>query len=140
MTAAARALITSKTIVCRERRRHQARSSRVGQIANPVPKLKEARNPTPTTAAVVDEEQRVFSIRRKASAAPHIAKESSQLNSPFAVMLARPIQKLPMSTTSVDNVLALRLTVLSRQTGIRSSETVIKSSPSPAQKSICTSP
>ena len=139
MRAAARALIASKTIVRRGRRRHQAKTSRVGQIANPAPKLKEATNPAHTTIAVTVHEQRVLAIRRKASAAPPITKEVSQLNSPFAVMLARPIQKLPMSTTSVDNVFAVRLTVLSRQTGIRSSKTVIKSSPSPTKKSICTS-
>ena len=119
---------------------HQARSSREGQIANPVPKLKEARNPAHTTIAVTAQEQRVLVIRRKASAAPAVAKELSQLNSPSAVILARPIQKLPMSTTSVANVFAVRLTVLSRQTGTRSRETVIKSSPSPRKKSICTSP
>src|SRR5215813_6350086 len=109
MTAAARALIPSKTIVRSGRRRHQARSSRVGQIANPVPKLKEARNPAHTTIAVTLQEQRVLSIRRKASAAPPITKELSQLNSPFAVMLARLTQKFPISTTSVDNVFAVRL-------------------------------
>src|SRR5438552_2501416 len=140
MMAAARALIPSRTIVRRGRRRHQARSSRVGQIAKPAAKLKEARNPAYTTIAVTIQEQRVLATRRKASAAPPIAKELSQLNSPFAVMLARHIQKLPMSTTSVDNVFAVRLMVLSRQIGIKRSKTVIKTSPSPAKKSICTSP
>src|SRR2546423_2790106 len=123
MTAAARALIPRRTMVRLGRRRHQARSNRVGQIANPVPKLKEARKPAHTTIAVTVREQRVLAIRRKASAAPPIAKDVSQLNSPFAVMLARASQKLPMSTTSVDNVFAVRVTVVSRQTGIRSSET-----------------
>src|SRR5262249_53262308 len=140
MTAAASALIPSKRIVRRARRRHQARSSKVGQIANPAPKLKEATNPAHTTIAVVVHEQRVFAIKRKASAAPLIVKEFSQLNSPLAVMLALPIQKLPMTTRSVDNIFAVRLMVLSRQIGIRSSETVMKSSPSPAKKSIRTSP
>src|SRR6266403_3216020 len=133
-------LIPSKTIVLHGRRRHQARRSKVGQIANPPPKLKEATNPAHTTIAMVVHERGVLAIKRKASAAPLIVKEFSQLNSPFAVMLARPIQKLPMSTKSVDNVFAVRLMVLSRQIGIRSSETVIKSSPSPTKKSICTSP
>src|SRR6266571_6498278 len=102
----------SNAIVRRGRRRHQARRSRVGQIANPVPKLKEARKPAQSTPAIVAQEQRVLVIRRKASAAPLIVEEFSQLNSPFAVMLARAIQKLPMNTTSVDNVFAVRLTVL----------------------------
>src|SRR5437867_6356227 len=114
-------LIPSKTIVLHGRRRHQARSSKVGQIANPPPKLKEATNPAHTTIAVVVHEQRVLAIKRKASAAPFIAKEFSQLNSPLAVMLARPIQKLPMSTTSVDNVFAVRLMVLYCQIVTRSS-------------------
>src|SRR2546430_10078125 len=96
-------LIPSKTIVLHGRRRHQARSSKVGQIANPPPKLKEATNPAHTTIAVVVHEQRVLAIKRKASAAPLIAKEFSQLNSPLAVMLARPIQKLPVTTTRVGN-------------------------------------
>src|SRR5947199_2428212 len=140
MTAAARALIPNKTIVCRGSRRDQARSSRVGQIANPVPKLKEARNPAHSTIAVVVQEQRALAIRTKASAAPPIAKESSQLNSPFAVMVARAAQKLPRSTTSVDKLFAVRLTVSSRQIGIRSSKAVTTSSPSPAKKSIWGSP
>src|SRR5215831_9107566 len=140
MTAAARALIPSKTIVRRGRRMHQARSSRVGQIANPVPKLKEATNPADTTVAIVIQEQRALAITTKASAAPPIAKESSQLNSPFAVMVARAIQKLPRSTTSVDKLFAVRLTVSSRQIGIRSSKAVTRSNPSPAKKSIWPSP
>src|SRR5262249_318232 len=115
------------------------RSSRVGQIANPVPKLKEATNPEHITIAATIHEQRALAITRKASAAATITKEWSQLNSPFAVMLARPIQKLPMTTTSVDKVFAVRLTVLSRQTGIRRRKTVIKSRPSPTKKSTCTS-
>src|SRR5437764_15342955 len=126
--AATRALIPSKTIVRRGRRMHQARSSREGQIANPVPKLKEARNPAHTTIAVTAQEQRVLVIRRKASAAPAVVKELSQLNSPSAVILARPIQKLPMSTTSVANVFAVRLTDLPRQTGTRNRHTVENSS------------
>src|SRR5262245_50407699 len=140
MTAAASALIPSKTIVLRGRRRHQARSSKVGQMANPAPKLKEATNPAHTTITAVAHEQRILAIKRKASTAPFIVKEFSQLNSPFAVMLARPIQKLPMSKTSVDNVFAVTLMVLSSQIGIRSKQTVIKNSPSPAKKSVYTSP
>src|SRR5262249_51952668 len=140
MTAATSALIPSTAVVRRGRRRHQERSSRVGQIANPVPKLKEARNPANTTIAVDVQELRAWPIKRKASAAPLIAKELSQLNSPLAVMVARPIQKLPTRTTSVHKVFPVRLTVLSRQTGIRSSDAVIKSSPNPAKKSVCESP
>src|SRR6516164_2172726 len=140
MTAAATALIPSKAIVRRGRRKHQARRSRVGQIANPVPKLKEAIKPAHSTLAIVVQERRVLATKRKASAAPLIAKEFSQLNSPFAVMLARPIQKLPRSITSVPKLFAVRLTPLSRQTAIRSSETVVKSSATPAEKSICESP
>src|SRR5215813_8003356 len=140
MTAAASALIPSKTIVLRGRRRHQARSSKVGQMANPAPKLKEATNPAHTTITAVAHEQRILAIKRKASTAPFIVKEFSQLNSPFAVMLARPIQKLPRSITSVPKLFAVRLTPLSRQTAIRSSETVVKSSATPAEKSICESP
>src|SRR5207247_4403906 len=117
------------------RSRSQAGGSRKEQNANAVRKLKEARNPAHTTIAVTAQEQRVLVIRRKASAAPAVARELSQLNSPSAVILARSIQKLPMSTTSVANVFAVRLTVLSRQTGTRSRETVIKSSPSPTKKS-----
>src|SRR6266446_6597299 len=124
MTAAARALIPSRTIVRRGRCRHQARTSRVGQIANPVPKLKQATKPAHTTIAIMLQEQRVLGNRRKARAAPLIAKEMSQLKSPLAVMLARPIQKLPMITTRVDNVFAVRVMLLSRHIGIRSSETV----------------
>src|SRR5262249_57556959 len=102
----------------------------------PQQKLKEAKNRGEVKSGVVVHEQRVPAIKRKASAAPLIAKEFSQLNSPLAVMLARPIQKLPVITTSVDNVFAVSVMVLSRQIGIRSSETVIKSSPSPTKKSI----
>src|SRR2546428_6901894 len=101
-------LIPSKTIVLHGRRRHQARRSKVGQIANPPPKLKEATNPAHTTMAVVVHEQRVLAIKRKASAAPLIAKEFSQLNSPLAVMLARAIPKIPMTTTSVDNCFSIK--------------------------------
>src|SRR5438270_12730441 len=100
-------LIPSKTIVLHGRRRHQARRSKVGQIANPPPKLKEATNPAHTTIAVAVHQQRVLAIKRKASAAPLIVKEISQLNSPSAVMLARPIQKLPVTTTSVHNVFTI---------------------------------
>src|SRR6516164_3249557 len=140
MTAAASALIPSTTMVRHGTRIHQARSSRVGQIANPVPKLKEETSPADTTTAVVVKELRVLASKRTASAALLIVKEFSQLNSPFAVMLARPIQKLPRSTTSVPKLFAVRLTPLSRQTAIRSSETVVKSSATPAEKSICESP
>src|SRR5207253_11290895 len=107
-------LIPSKTIVLHGRRRHQARRSKVGQIANPPPKLKEATNPAHTTIAVVVHEQRVLAIKRKASAAPLIEKEFSQLNSQLAVMMAQPNRKLTVSTTRVDNVLLISLMVLSR--------------------------
>src|ERR1041385_8767595 len=126
MMAAARALVANRTIVRSGRRKYQASSNRVGQMAKPAPKLKEATKPAQIAITVMLKEQRVLGNRRKPSAAPAIAKEVSQLKSPLAVMLARPIQKLPMTITKVDNIFAVRVMLLSRHTGIRSSATVIK--------------
>ena|SRR6266478_5050844 len=137
MIIAASALTQSNTTDRHGRRKHQAKNRRVGQIAKPVPKLKEATNPAHTIIGIVAQNRPVFGIKRKASAAPAIVKEFSQLKPPDAVILARAIQKLPTITTRVDKVFAVRLTVLSRQTGIRSSKAVIKSSTRPAKKSTC---
>src|SRR5262245_38812469 len=81
-------------------RKHHASNSRVGQIASPLPQLNEATNPEHTTNTLPGNNgacvmAHILSSRRKAKAAPTIAKEFSQLKPPDVVITARPIQKLP---------------------------------------------
>src|SRR6266508_624345 len=140
MTVAVTAAMPSGTKDRHGRRKHQARRSRVGQIARPVPKLNEATNPAHTTIRVANDQAElphIFGRRRNASAAPAITREPIELNPPDVVIEARAIQKLPTITTRVAMALAVRPTVSSRQTRISSSATVIKSSTSPAKKSGC---
>ncbi len=126
------------------RRKHHASNRRVGQVASPLPQLKEATNPAHTTITVAGNNRvdlaHIVGSRRKARAAPAIAKEFSQLKPPDAVIAARPIQKLPTITTRVDMIFAVRPTVLSRQIGVSSSDAVITSSATPAMKSGSWSP
>src|SRR6266478_795555 len=139
MTIAATAAMPSGTKDRHGSRKHQARRSSVGQIARPVPKLKEATNPAHTTIRVANDDQadlmHIFGRRRTASVALAIASEQIELNPPDAVIGARAIQKLPTITTRVAMALAVRPTVSSRQTRISSSATVTRSSTSPAKKS-----
>src|SRR4029453_3063675 len=92
-------------------RKHQARKSRVGQIARPVPKLKEATNPAHNTIGVAGQmlaaPTRIFGRKRTASKAPTITREHIALNPPDAVIGPRAIQKLPTITTSVAIALAV---------------------------------
>src|SRR5437867_8201087 len=144
MIIAAAAAIPSSTKDRHGRRKHKARNSRVGQIAKPVPKLKEATKPAHNTIRVAGNDRSmltpIFGRRRKARTAPTVTKEHIQLNPPDPVIGPRPIQKLPTITTRVAMTLAVRPTVLSRQTGISSSVKVRKSSISPAMKSNSWSP
>ena len=119
-------------------RKHHPRNRSVGQIATPAPKLKDATSPANITISIGCKSPvplaDIFGRKRKASAPPAITKEFSQLKPPEAVITDRPIQKLPTIMTSVDILFAVRLTVLSRQIGINSSDAVIKSSASPTKK------
>jgi len=144
MIAAVRPARASNPRQCLGRRKHHASNSRVGQVASPLPQLKEATNPAHTTITVAGKNRvdpaHIVGNRRKARAAPAIAKEFSQLKPPDAVIAARPIQKLPTITTRVDMIFAVRPTVLSRQIGVSSSAAVITSSATPAMKSGSWSP
>ena len=119
---AAAAAIPSGTKDRHGSRKHKARNSRVGQIARPVPKLKEATNPAHITIRVAGNDRvdltPIFGRRRKARAAPTITKEHIQLNPPDPVIGPRTIQKLPTIITRVAVTLAARPSVSSRQTRI----------------------
>src|SRR6266404_2195658 len=137
MTIAARVLAPIVTTEDHRRRKHQAKSNRVGQIAKPCPQLNEATNPAQIIIGSIGHKRDAFGIKRRASVTPAIVKEFWELNPPDRVMAYRPIQKLPTITTSMATILAVKPTVSSRQTVTNSSAAVIKSSASPAKTSGC---
>jgi hypothetical protein len=74
MTIATKVLTPIVTIEGHRRRRHQAKSNRVCQIAKPCPQLNEATSPAQTIRNI-DHDRNAFFIKTKESATAAIVRE-----------------------------------------------------------------
>src|SRR4029453_1683606 len=117
MTMAATAATPVSTKNRRETLRHQAKTNRAGQIAKPVPKLKEATKPATSRMRVAghtfDPSARIFGRGKTATARLAVPREHIELNPPGSVIAPRAIQKLLTTTTIVVTIFVVRPTVSS---------------------------
>jgi hypothetical protein len=96
------------TIAGQRKRKHQAKSNKVGQIAKPWPQLNEETKPAPIIISIINQDRDAFLTKTKQSAAAAVVREFSELNPPKQVIDSRPIQKLPTITIIVAMIFVVR--------------------------------